>query len=197
MVMRILLYNFRQPEEPGTGGAGMYLNRLAQALDARGYTIITLSSGWEYGPKGARPYLRKYTDRYERAIIVNSPAIAPARLSLSDPGTYVNSNGLNVLVAELASALGEIDVFHFHNIEGLTHQFISLLRQTYGRATFIYTAHNYNLICPLVTLWFQNRIVCPDFDEGHNCLICQSHEIDPAREKLKRWMSQRLSPPKY
>ena len=92
--MRILIYNFLQPDEPGGGGVGVYINNLAKALVASGRDVITLSSGSEYATFRRKPYLVYKRGTHTRAIIVNSPVVAPALYSFDSPDRYILSTDL-------------------------------------------------------------------------------------------------------
>lgn len=175
--MRILLYNFVQPEEPGAGGVGVYLNNLAKAL-ARDHDVITLSSGDRYSPRRKEPRVEFSRDIYDRAVIVNSPILAPAAYAFANADTYLESDELDFVPALLAEKYGKIDVFHFQNIEGLTRSFFHKLREVFPDAPIIYSAHNYHPLCPRVSLWYQDRKVCVDFNEGHGCTVCQAPVFD-------------------
>lgn len=191
--MRILLYNFVQPEEPGAGGVGVYLNNLAKAL-AVDNEVILLSSGDRYSPRQRAPRLECSDDTYRRAVIVNSPVIAPAAYSFNDPETYLDSQAIDPLVDALYQQYGDIDVFHFHNIEGLTASFFRSLRRKYAAAKMIYSVHNYHPICPRVSLWYQDRIVCTDYQNGVACTNCLAPVFDQNYIRNRRrlmWMEKK------
>lgn len=177
--MRILLYNFVQPEEPGAGGVGVYLNNLARALKGHGHDVITLSAGDRYSPTQREPRVVFSDDGYHRAVIVNSPVIAPAAYSFGDPDTYLTSKALDFVPALLAERYGRIDVFHFQNIEGLTKSFFVTLREAFPDARIIYSAHNYHPVCPRVSLWYQDRVLCTDYRDGLACTMCLAPVFDP------------------
>jgi glycosyltransferase involved in cell wall biosynthesis len=175
--MRILLYNFVQPEEAGAGGVGVYLNNLTKAL-ARDHEVITLSSGDRYSPRRKEPRVEFSRDVHDRAVIVNSPVLAPAAYAFANADTYLESDGLDFVPALLAEKYGRIDVFHFQNIEGLTLSFFRKVRAAFPDARIIYSAHNYHPLCPRVSLWYQDRKVCEDFREGQGCTICHAPVFD-------------------
>jgi glycosyltransferase involved in cell wall biosynthesis len=175
--MRVLLYNFVQPEEPGAGGVGVYLNNLAKSLVCS-HDVVLLSSGDRYSPTSRAPYVDFSRDVYHRAVIVNSPVIAPAAYSFSDPDTYRTNTDIDFVPGLLAERYGQIDVFHFQNIEGLTRSFFEVLRRIFPAAQIIYSVHNYHPICPRVSLWYQDRVVCEDYRDGAACTMCLAPIFD-------------------
>jgi glycosyltransferase involved in cell wall biosynthesis len=185
--MRVLLYNFVQPEEPGAGGVGVYLNNLARAL-VRDHEVILLSSGDRYSPKERAPRVEFSEDSYRRAVIVNSPMIAPAAYMFSDPDTYLANRGLDFVPSLLAERYGQIDVFHFQNIEGLTRSFFVRLREAFPEARILYSAHNYHPVCARVSLWYQDSVLCKDYRGGAACTMCLAPVFDPDYIRNRRRM---------
>ena len=179
--MRVLLYNFLQPDEDGAGGVGVYMRNLTRTLIAEGNNVITLSSGSEYTFGKRKPYLRGWSTDHQCAAIVNSPMIAPALYSFDEPGRYLESTALDSIPNELAKRYGAIDVFHFQNVEGLTHSFFRALKGTFPEAKLILSVHNYHTVCPRVSLWFQDRVVCEDYREGAACTVCEAPRFDRRR----------------
>jgi hypothetical protein len=122
--MNVLIYNYLQPEDGG-GGVGVYSTNLALELQKIGHRVITLSSGDVYAFTSRTPRLRTWRDGHERALIVNSPMIAPAEITFSNLEPYINSSGLKDIPRLLRRKYGSIDVFHFQNLEGLTRLFLN------------------------------------------------------------------------
>lgn len=170
--MRILMYNFVQPEEYGAGGAGLYQTNLSRALIARGHEVLALSSGAEYRLWPLGPYLQHSDGAYRSIRIVNSPVVAPARFAFTAPEIYSKSHALDFVPDELLRTIGPVDVLHFQSTEGLTASVLHRFRESFPDAKMIYTAHNYGLVCPIVTLWYDNRLVCDDYQEGARCTSC-------------------------
>jgi glycosyltransferase involved in cell wall biosynthesis len=185
--MQVLLYNFVQPEEPGAGGVGVYLNNLARAL-AKDHDVILLSSGERYSPRRHEPRVEFSQDHYRRAIIVNSPVIAPASYSFGNPDIYLTSRDIDFVPELLARQYGRIDVFHFQNIEGLTASFFRTLRRVFPEARILYSAHNYHPVCPRFTLWYQDRVLCTDYRDGAACTMCLAPVFDPDYIRNRRRM---------
>lgn len=183
--MRVLLYNFLQPEEPGAGGVGVYLNNLAKSL-AADHEVILLSSGDRFSPTKREPRVEFVRDEYDRAIIVNSPVIAPAAYMFADPNIYLEDNGLDFVPELLKERFGQIDVLHFQNIEGLTRSFFANLRLAFPKARIIYSVHNYHPVCPRVSLWYQDRVVCDDYRAGAACTMCLAPVFDPQYIRNRR-----------
>ncbi|MGI4940217.1 MAG: glycosyltransferase [Janthinobacterium lividum] len=171
--LKILLYNFAQPNEGEGGGVSVYQRNLARVLVSLGHTVIMLSSGMRYTLPGSRAFLRRLEGgAYLCADVVNSPVVAPASASFYELDIYNDSQDLDHLPGLLRAEFGEIDVFHFQNLEGLTRRSFSAIRDAFPAARLLYSVHNYNLVCPQVHLWFQDRELCLDYREGHDCTRC-------------------------
>lgn len=170
--LTIVLYNYVQPNErnsPG-GGVTVYLKNVSASLRDAGHRVYILSGGDRYGFLRTKPRLVRISD--DELIIYNSPVIAPAIYSFYHPEFYLQSKELDTIPARLLREIGPIDVFHFHNIEGLTQSFFHVLRDTFRNSALIFSAHNYNIGCAQVNLWQNTSISCKDFHEGAACINC-------------------------
>lgn len=189
--MRILLYNFVQPGEPGAGGAGTYNTNLAKALESRNHDVITLSAGVAYSAFRRKVFLRPSRASSSRVEVVNSPVPAPARFNFAAPLVYTRSRALDAVPTQLRDRYGDIDAFHFNSNEGLTHSFFVELRRVFPNARILYAAHNYSLVCPIVTLWYDDRQSCEDFLGGRSCTTCQKAVHSAAATRLGRKLGVR------
>jgi glycosyltransferase involved in cell wall biosynthesis len=173
--MRILLYNFVQPEDPTHkqgGGVAVYQRNLIRALLDAGHEVISLSSGDRYTLFGAAPRLTFEAGRPERAIILNSPVFAPAHSSFHAIHHHAEATSLDPLAQALRARYGRLDALHFQNIEGITAGFLRAMRAAFPEARMILSAHNYNLVCPQVNLWFREHQACGDHRSGRSCVNC-------------------------
>jgi glycosyltransferase involved in cell wall biosynthesis len=177
--MRILLYNFVQPDGSSSrqsGGVAIYQKNLMTALKARGDTVINLNSGHKYTVLRPNPRVHYWNDRgIARAEILNSPMFAPAHAAFYTLDAYEDP-GLDFIPAELKRQFGRIDVFHFQNIEGLTSGFVRQVRVAFPHARILISAHNYSLVCPQVNLWFREHKVCDGYRDGRACVNCLMSE---------------------
>ena len=183
--MRVLLYNYVQPQEPGAGGVGVYLDNLSRALADHGHDVILMSSGDRYDLVRRKPRVAFSRDRFDRAVIHNAPMIAPAAFAFAAPDAYTDSGALDFVPERLARRYGRIDVFHFHNIEGLTRSFFDALRRRFPDARVLFSAHNYSPVCLRTTLWYQDRLACEDYRDGAACTMCYAKVFDA--EAIKDW----------
>ena len=94
----------------------------------------------------------------------------------------------------MRTAIGDVDVFHFQNIEGLTAGFIESLRKQYSDSKFILTCHNYNIICPQVNLWFREMTNCVDYKDGNKCVNCIFNYTPIQQRKERRSLQRRYIP---
>jgi glycosyltransferase involved in cell wall biosynthesis len=188
--MRILIYNFVQPgasKAKQGGGVAIYQDNLIKALREQGHAPIVMSCGDRYSLRGGRAFLTTGNDGFERAVIVDSPVVAPAHYTFHKIESYYEDTGLDHIPAQLRSNYGEIDVFHFQNVEGLSAGFFRALRKEYPQARLLLSAHNYNLVCPQVNLWYREHKACDDYREGRSCVNCVlSEDLQPAVINLRR-----------
>ena len=153
-------------------------------LRDKGHEVICLSSGEQYSFLNPHPHLEwKEVDGFKRATVVNSPVFAPGHFTFYDMDSYNVGRGLDRIPADLAKRYKDIDVFHFQNLEGLTSHFFYALKEAFPRARIILSAHNYNLVCPQVNLWFREHQVCQDYRLGNACVNCL---IAPDRTAFER-----------
>ena len=174
-MMRILLYNFVQPEDPTRkqgGGVAIYQRNLAGALMAAGHEVISLSAGDRYTLVGTTPRIVYEGRAPMRAVIVNSPVFAPSHAAFHAVERYAEDSGLDGVPALLRARLGRLDVLHFQNIEGITAGFLRGMRRAFPEARMLLSAHNYTLVCPQVNLWFREHRACLDYRDGRACVNC-------------------------
>lgn len=141
------------------GGDGMYIQRLAHALKARGHHIEVIHD----------------TDGY-RAISGTAPEttaldgdIPVHRMSAGTPmlsSLAVQQLGRPVVhAARLRELLTDrFDVIHFHNISLIGGPGI----WKFGTGIKLHTAHEHWMVCPTHILWRDNREICDE----RRCLRC-------------------------
>ncbi|KAF0674597.1 glycosyltransferase [Profundibacterium mesophilum] len=176
--MRVLVYNwvdYRDDEKRG-GGVTVYLRNLMETLGARGDVDATfLSSGVSYDPLRRAPRWEPiahgpHEDRGMRYEIVNSGTLAPSHMSFGNPAQLTHPPTRDVFL-DFVAATGPYDVIHFHNLEGLPADVLSLKRE-WPRTKILLSLHNYYPVCPQVNLWHREAENCVDFDAGHKCTVC-------------------------
>jgi glycosyltransferase involved in cell wall biosynthesis len=173
--MRILLYNFVPPEQAAErqgGGVAIYQANLTQALRQAGHDVVTLGSGDRYSIFGNKPFLQVADDHATTAYIVNSPVFAPAHSTFYNIRSYTEDSGLDALPMQLRTRFGRFDVVHLQNLEGLTVGFLRAMRAAFPETRILLSAHNYNLVCPQVNLWFREHRACTDYLDGRACVNC-------------------------
>lgn len=181
--LTIVLYNYVQPSERNTpgGGVSVYMRNLSSSLRKAGHNVHVLSSGDRYDIFNSRPRLESKNNG--EMIIYNSPVIAPAIYSFYHPEIFLGSDLLDTIPTEIKKVLPNVDIFHFHNIEGLTLSFFKVLRAVFTDSTILYSAHNYNIGCSQVNLWRNNAAACKDYHDGVECVNCLD-SIDKRNVKL-------------
>ncbi len=141
------------------GGDGIYVQRLARALAARGHHVEVIHD----------------TDGY-RALSGNDPeapdtddGIPVHRLSSRNPtlaSLAVQQFGRPAWHSAKLRALltDRFDVIHFHNISLIGGPGI----WKYGTGIKLHTAHEHWMVCPTHILWRDNREICDE----RRCLHC-------------------------
>ena len=142
------------------GGDGIYVHRLSNELARRGHRVTVVSAPDAHellaGTTGAAPV--------EHGNVRLEP-IEPRFGRLSPLVTYLSGRpGLR------ARQLGELfgrerfDVVHFHNVSLVGGPGVL----AYGDGIKLYTTHEHWLVCPMHTLWRNNREPCVQ----PKCLRC-------------------------
>ena len=176
---RILFYNWVQfDDKDGTGGGvTVYVRNLIEAIVTfrSDVEIFFLSSGWAYDKGKDYCYVRQtkniFGSRCKTYEIVNSPVPAFQKFVLKNISATFESKALNKCLEDFLENMGQFDIIHFHNIEGLSldcfEQFFAHARKTF------YSMHNYIPICP--TGFYFNRTenkICVPSHTGAQCTEC-------------------------
>jgi glycosyltransferase involved in cell wall biosynthesis len=140
------------------GGDAIYVLRLSSELAARGHSVTVIHDPEAFALLGGEP--RASSARQSRV------AVEPIRTRLprwSPLVTYVTGRpGLKAGQLRRALRPGRFDVIHNVSLVGGP----DLL--TYGDGVKLYTMHEHWLVCPMHTLWKNNRELC----ERPTCLRC-------------------------
>jgi glycosyltransferase involved in cell wall biosynthesis len=141
------------------GGDGIYVQRLARALVARGHHVEVIHDTDGYRSMSGRdPEVPSDDD----GVIVHRlrarfPKLAALQVQQTGrPGTHRK---------QIADLLGDrFDVIHFHNVSLVGGPGVWEL----GDAIKLHTAHEHWLVCPSHILWRDNREVC----DARRCIRC-------------------------
>lgn len=185
--MRVLFYNWCPIEETEGGGIAVYQRNLLDFIENSKLDIdaFFLCSGFYYD-NNKRPYIRKEETSYSVSAfsIVNSPVYAPMRAPDSNFYEMINDQTLKDLVDQFISKNGPFDVIHFHTLEGLSLNILSL-KEKYNKTKFIYSIHNYTAICPNVMLWTGGGENC-GLKKSKDCYYCMNRYNRPNIWFLKK-----------
>ncbi|TVP71118.1 MAG: glycosyltransferase [Rhodobacteraceae bacterium] len=178
--MKILHYYWVDPEDPAARGGGVrvYLQALVTAQRERpGWQVTTLASALAHDLRSRPPRWRECRPgHYE---IVNSASLAPSHADFATPA-QVADPATESAFSDFLERTGPYDVIHFHSLEGIPAQCLSL---TSG-ARCVLSLHNYHPFCPQVNLWHQESAHCADFDGGKACAQCLPVPPNPAAMRL-------------
>lgn len=171
--MRILHYYWTQyddTEKPG-GGVRVYLNNIV-GIQKKEHEIYVLNSGIDYDLSGEChiKYL-KTNEGIKQFAVFNSPMLAPSKCSFNNQDVYLNNKELTMVIKKFLKEQGNFDVIHFHSLEGLTLDVLTL-KEVMPNTKFILSLHNYYPFCPQVNLWKNDVASCDNSNCGQDCLMC-------------------------
>ena len=142
------------------GGDGIYVQRLARSLVAKGHHVEVIHDTDGYRALSGRdPVVPDASD----GVIVHrlrsgSPRTATLRVHQTGrPGAHART---------LERLLGNrFDVIHYHNVSLIGGPGVWSI----GQGIKLHTAHEHWLVCPTHLLWRDNREIC----DARHCLRCQ------------------------
>ena len=167
--MKLLYYNWDKVEGKIGGGVGIYQRNLIKyLLKNTEHEVYVLSSGFTYtNDNGNKPEIRKIDNEISESIksfeIVNSPVMAPAQQSIKNLRHYIEDTQLYEILKDFINSVGGFDVIHFNNLEGLSINVLKL-KELFPKTKFIFSVHNYFLVCSKVSLWQLEKN-----GASHNC----------------------------
>ena len=182
--MKILLYNWAGIDGKSGGGVNVYVKNIIPGLLKKGHDIVFLNSGVKYTKDNKLKIVKlseviKGCQRYE---IINSPVLAPAHSMFNHLERTLKNTELRSLFVDFCKQ-HNFDVIHFNNIEGLSLDILSTKKDLNSK--FIYTIHNYNVVCPQVNLWKNESKNCTNHNNFKDCLNCV-YPNDINQETTKR-----------
>lgn len=150
------------------GGDGVFVQRLSEALAARGHhvTVIHCVDAWRLGG-GKEPVnaVAHHPNIEVHALDSGLGMLSPlVTHQLGIPG--VKSRAIKRILAQ-----NKFDVIHYHNVSLIGGPGIL----AYGEAVKLYTAHEYWLVCPLSTLWRMQKEPC----NHKTCVRCMLDDGKP------------------
>lgn len=176
--MKILYYNWAPLHTPGIGGGvAVYVQNVLNYL--RDYSASLkiepyfLSSGWMYDNTKV-PYLRKEeydTESTQCYSIVNSPFLAPSIPAVSQRFSHESAEIIKDIFRQFIKNNGPFDVIHFQTLEGISSDILEL-KQEFPGIRFIYSVHDYGLVCSNVRLWTNKKENCFVNYDKHDCEEC-------------------------
>ena len=141
------------------GGDGIFVQRLARALVARGHSVDVIHDTDAYRMLSGHAPQIPFEDDGVRVHRLRSPHKTLSSLGVQQLGRPTTHR------ARLEELLtGRYDVINYHNISLVGGPGLWPI----GTGIKIHTAHEYWLVCPTHLLWKQNREIC----ENRQCLRC-------------------------
>lgn len=196
MKKRILLYNwipFDEAEGKG-GGVTIYVrNLISRMVRDDCFELFFLSSGRAYDMNQYRifiePTFNVFGGKVKSFQIVNSPVLAAANLSFPYPDISNDDEALKRVVGNFISEYG-FDVIHFQNLEGLGIRVLEL-KEVFAETKFIYSVHNYYMVCPQVMLWQEGKGCCREEECGLCCVDCMPKDVHAFKVMLNQFVDAR------
>lgn len=180
---KILIYNWVRFDEIEGKGGGVTVytkNLITYMAQLKDWEIFFLSSGRAYNRKREDIYIERTQnclgEKCSSFQIVNSPVLSSAHLSFPYPEDYLEDRRLKTVVGNFLCQIGQPDVIHFQNLEGLSLSVLEL-KQDFPQTRFIYTMHNYYPLCPQVMLWKEDFADCSEKRCGEQCVSCMPKDV--------------------
>lgn len=181
--MRILYYNWADPDDPQGrgGGVSVYQRNLRDGLQARtGIEAAFLSSGTAHDLRPGPPHVEVLANGHYR--LVNSGLLAPSHADFAG-AAQLDHGATEVAFADFIAATGPWDVIHFNTLEGLPAGVLAL-RALWPDTQIVLSLHNYYPLCPQVNLWHLETEHCEDFQGGVRCVTCLPVQASPPAVRM-------------
>ena len=182
--MKLLFYNWDRIDGTVGGGVNVYQRNLFNyLLKNTQHEIYVINSGFTYTRDHDKKATlikidNKISDKIQTFEIINSPVIAPAQQSIKNLRYYIEDMKLYGIFKDFIKEHGEFDVIHFNNLEGLSINVLKL-KEEFPRTKFIFSLHNYFLICSKVSLW-----QTPKSGANRNCIKQSCAECADCYKKI-------------
>ena len=180
--MKILFYNWDRIDGKVGGGVNVYqINLFKYLINNSEHEIYFINSGYTY-TKDKKTVLKKIhnsiSDKIKSFEIINSPVIAPAQQSIKNLRYYLEDMTLYELFKKFIEDNGGFDVIHFNNLEGISINVLKL-KEIFPQTKFIFSVHNYFIICSKVSLW-----QTPNEGANRNCIKKSAVECAQCYKKI-------------
>ncbi|MCI8466527.1 MAG: glycosyltransferase family 4 protein [Lachnospiraceae bacterium] len=195
IMKKILIYNwipFDETEGKG-GGVSVYTKNLIRHLVKRSdWEVYFLSSGRAYDIRKRKTFIEPteniFGEECKSYQIVNSPVLSSAHLSFSSPWLCYEDTVLKEVIKKFFREIGDFDVVHFQNLEGLSLKVLEL-KEEFPKTKFIYSLHNYYPFCPQVMLWKENLENCQEKTGGECCISCMPKDVHRRKVIFNQWIN--------
>lgn len=172
------------------GGVSIYQKNLLNYFSLKkDVDVYYLTTSYAYDLIKKESYIRECKkseiDGIHEFEIVNSPILAPSFFSFNKVSPYFIADKTIDVIDEFIRKIGDIDVIHFNNLEGISARVLEL-KQKYPRIKFVYSLHNYFPFCPQVNLWYRDKENCLDYLNGEKCKNCNLFPVDYNMKMFER-----------
>ena len=167
--MKILHYSLGLPPFR-TGGLTKYSVDLMLSQIENGDDVSLLYPGsFTLNPK-----LRLNINKSFKGISVYeilNPISIPLLSGIPNPQVYLKEVDVNIYIKFLTGL--NVEIIHIHTLMGLNKEFITAAQKLNIKT--IFTSHDYFGICPKVNLIDLRGSICKNYDEGKNCIECNTN----------------------
>ncbi|SMR70625.1 Glycosyl transferases group 1 [Aliiroseovarius halocynthiae] len=180
--MKVLLYNWCQFDDVhmAGGGVSLYLRNIIRELAKRdNVEVYFLSAGRYYSMFDRRTRIEPTENAFSALGVksfqmLNSPVKAPAHDAFHSIDVWQQDHRSVEVLQGFLHEHGPFDVLHFHNLEGISANVLSLEKGQDVKSLF-YTFHNYMPVCPQIELLYQGKTLCESYFDGNRCVSCMGH----------------------
>ena len=100
-----------------------------------------------------------------------NPISIPLLSGIPSPRVYLKNIDVNIYI-DFLKAL-DVEIIHIHTLMGLSKELITAAQKLNIRT--IFTSHDYFGICPKVNLIDLHGSICTDYNNGKNCIECNTN----------------------
>lgn len=127
-------------------------------------------------------FLKTYRHFNIKAFEIMNPVPATFLEGCAFPELEINNEKLNKIILH-TFIRHKIELVHFHTFIGLNSTLLKILHKHHIKTC--YTAHDYQPLCPKITLLDFEQKICTDINKGLSCCHCNQHALSTRSFKIR------------